>query len=142
MAWYLKRRKNPNPLRLHAHGPVHWGLFSFCGRQIPWQERFGSFVHRCRTTPLTERIQRFLIVGWSFLVIYLSYKRVQRKKGLSQEEKDLAYSRVHQRSAERSTALAHAWKGWIIKTLCSSSATVLMSPHRSMSRSSAGSRTG
>lgn len=66
--------------------------------------------------PRLERLQRFLIVGWSFLVIYLSYKRVQRKKGLSQEERDLAYSRVHQQSAERIYRLGTRMEGLMIKT--------------------------
>lgn len=66
--------------------------------------------------PIHERIQRFLIVGWSFLVIYLSYKWVQRKKGLTKEEQDLAYSKVHRDSAERIYRLSARMEGLMIKT--------------------------
>lgn len=69
-----------------------------------------------RPLPLYQRVQRFFIVGWNFLYIYLSYKWVQRKKGLSQAEKDRQYAKVHQRSAERVFRLAARMEGLMIKT--------------------------
>ena len=33
-----------------------------------------------------RRLQRFVFVGWTFLVVYLSYKRIQRNKKLSKEQ--------------------------------------------------------
>ena len=65
---------------------------------------------------LHHRIERFLIVAWNFLVVYLSYKWVQRKKNLSPEEKDRQYARVHRRSAERVYRLAARMEGLMIKT--------------------------
>ena len=46
--------------------------------------------------PLPHRAQRFAIVGWNFLVVYLRYKRVQKNKKLTPEERERAYSREHQ----------------------------------------------
>ncbi len=66
--------------------------------------------------PFPRRVQRFFWVGWNFLVIYLSYKMVQRKTHLSPEEKDRQYHRVHRRSAERVYQLSARMEGLMIKT--------------------------
>lgn len=68
-----------------------------------------------RPLPLHRRIFRFLLVGWNFLVIYLSYKRVQRSS-LTGPERDAAYSEVHRKSAERIYRLAARMEGLLIKT--------------------------
>lgn len=62
------------------------------------------------------RAFRFLLVGYNFLVIYLSYKWVQRNRKLSPEERERRYSRVHARSAERIYRLAARMEGLLIKT--------------------------
>ncbi len=65
--------------------------------------------------PLHRQVSRFLIVGWNFLAIYASYKRVQRRRGLSPEQRDRLYSQVHQKSAERLYRLAIRMEGLLIK---------------------------
>ncbi len=66
--------------------------------------------------PLHIRAHRFLLVGWNFVAIYLGYKRIQRKKHLTPEEKDRRYSAQHQRAAERIYRLATRMEGLLIKT--------------------------
>lgn len=66
--------------------------------------------------PLHRRVQRFLIVGWNFLVIYLRYKRVQRAKKLSPEQRAARYSREHERNARRVYKVATKMEGLLIKT--------------------------
>jgi len=66
--------------------------------------------------PLPRRLQRFSTVGWNFLVVYVRYKRVQRKKGLTPEERQRRYSFEHQRNAERIYRLAAKLEGLLIKT--------------------------
>jgi aarF domain-containing kinase len=69
-----------------------------------------------RPLPVHRRIQRFVLVGWAFLVVYLRYKRIQRNKKLTPEERKLRYSREHERSAERVYRLATRMEGLLIKT--------------------------
>ncbi|MCK9520936.1 MAG: ABC1 kinase family protein [Dehalococcoidia bacterium] len=69
-----------------------------------------------RPLPPHLRAFRFLLVGWNFLVIYLSYKRVQRNKRLAGAEREAAYSEVHRKSAERIYKLAARMEGLLIKT--------------------------
>ncbi|MCC7365271.1 MAG: ABC1 kinase family protein [Dehalococcoidia bacterium] len=66
--------------------------------------------------PLHRRAWRFLLVAWTFLLIYLDYKWVQRNRKLTPEEKDRRYSAVHHRSAERIYHLAARMQGLLIKT--------------------------
>lgn len=66
--------------------------------------------------PLPHRAQRFAIVGWNFLVVYLRYKRVQKNKRLTPAERERAYSREHQRNAERIYKTAARLEGLLIKT--------------------------
>ncbi|MGI8423827.1 MAG: ABC1 kinase family protein [Chloroflexota bacterium] len=61
-------------------------------------------------------MQRFVLVGWNFVVIYLGYKRLQRKKGLVGEERERLYARQHQRAAERIYRLSTKMQGLLIKT--------------------------
>jgi aarF domain-containing kinase len=65
---------------------------------------------------LHRRLQRFLLVGWTFVTVYLSYKRIQRNKKLSKEQRDQRYARAHQRNAERIYRLAIRMEGLMIKT--------------------------
>jgi predicted unusual protein kinase regulating ubiquinone biosynthesis (AarF/ABC1/UbiB family) len=69
-----------------------------------------------RPLPIHRRLQRFLFVGWTFLAVYLSYKRIQRKKGLAPLDRDARYARAHQRNAERIYHLAVRMEGLLIKT--------------------------
>ena len=66
--------------------------------------------------PLHLRTQRFLLVGWNFLVVYLTYKRIQRKKRLAPAERDRRYHRAHEQSAQRIYRLAIRMEGLMIKT--------------------------
>src|SRR5688572_20494504 len=68
-----------------------------------------------RPLPLPLQVGRFLVVGWNFLVVYLSYKRIQRMKGLSPEEKKRRFSRAHRRNAERIYRLSARMEGLLIK---------------------------
>src|SRR5690242_11910889 len=63
-----------------------------------------------------HRVHRFILVGWTFLVVYLSYKRIQRNKKLSKAERDGRYSAAHLRNARRVYRLAVRMEGLMIKT--------------------------
>ncbi|HNM79087.1 MAG TPA: AarF/UbiB family protein, partial [Tepidiformaceae bacterium] len=66
--------------------------------------------------PWPKRARRFLDVGWTFLVVYLSYKRIQRNKKLTPRQRELRLSRAHTRNAERIYRLATRLEGMMIKT--------------------------
>lgn len=66
--------------------------------------------------PPHRRLQRFAFVAWNFVVVYLGYKRIQRKKHLSAAEREARYARQHLRSAERIYKLATRLEGLLIKT--------------------------
>lgn len=59
---------------------------------------------------------RFIRVGWNFAVVYLGYKRIQRQKSLSPEERAARYAEQHRRAAERMYRLAVSLEGLLIKT--------------------------
>jgi aarF domain-containing kinase len=65
--------------------------------------------------PLHRRVQRLVFVAWTFLLIYVTYKRIQRKK-LPQPERDLRYAEAHRKNAERIYRLAVRMEGLLIKT--------------------------
>ncbi len=62
------------------------------------------------------RARRFLDVGWTFLLIYVSYKRIQRDKKLSAAERERRLSAAHRKSAKRIYRLATRMEGLLIKT--------------------------
>jgi len=66
--------------------------------------------------PWHQRARRFLDVGRTFLVIYLSYKRIQQNKKLTPRQRELWLSRAHTRNAERIYGLATRLEGMMIKT--------------------------
>ncbi len=66
--------------------------------------------------PLHQRGKRFLDVGWTFLVIYISYKRIQRNKKLTTMQREVRLSRAHTKNAERIYGLAIRLEGMMIKT--------------------------
>ncbi|MEO8540515.1 MAG: ABC1 kinase family protein [bacterium] len=70
------------------------------------------------TNPLPWHLRgkRFLDVGWTFLVIYISYKRIQRNKKLSPKQRERRLSRAHTKNAERIYGLATRLEGMMIKT--------------------------
>jgi aarF domain-containing kinase len=63
-----------------------------------------------------RRAQRFVLVGWAFLMVYLTYKRIQRNKKLSPAERARRYSAAHLKNAERIYKLATRMEGLMIKT--------------------------
>ena len=69
-----------------------------------------------RPLPTHHRVQRFFLVGTTFLRVYVSYKRIQRNKKLTTEEKDARYSAAHKKNAERIYTLATRMQGLLIKT--------------------------
>lgn len=69
-----------------------------------------------RPLPLGRRLRRFTLVGWTFAAVYFRYKRIQRKKNLSPEERDRRYSEAHRANAERIYSLAIRMEGLLIKT--------------------------
>lgn len=66
--------------------------------------------------PWPQRIRRFLDVGWTFLVIYLTYKRLQKFPARDPEERARRLSNAHLASARRIYALATRMEGLLIKT--------------------------
>ncbi|MGE0598741.1 MAG: ABC1 kinase family protein [Dehalococcoidia bacterium] len=66
--------------------------------------------------PIHKRAKRFLDVGWTFLIIYLSYKRIQRNKKLTPKQRERRLSRAHTKNAERIYGLAVRLEGMMIKT--------------------------
>lgn len=68
-----------------------------------------------RPLPLPARVRRFTMVSWNFAVIYLRYKRVQRKKGISDAERERRYTFEHERNAERLYRVASKMEGLLIK---------------------------
>jgi len=66
--------------------------------------------------PFHRRLRRFALVGWNFVIVYLAYKRIQRKKHLSPEERDRRYAAAHLKNAERIYRLATRMEGLLIKT--------------------------
>ncbi|HMO96382.1 MAG TPA: ABC1 kinase family protein [Tepidiformaceae bacterium] len=69
-----------------------------------------------RPLPWPTRIRRFLDVGWTFIVIYLTYKRLQKFPAKTQAEKDRRLSNAHLKSAQRIYGLATRMEGLLIKT--------------------------
>lgn len=55
-------------------------------------------------------------MAWNFFVIYLGYKRIQRQRKLSPEEKAQRYKAQHLRAAERLYRTAVSIEGLLIKT--------------------------
>lgn len=66
--------------------------------------------------PMHQRARRFLDVGWTFLVIYLTYKRLQRNKKLTPRQRERKLSQAHTKNAERIYGLATRLEGMMIKT--------------------------
>jgi aarF domain-containing kinase len=66
--------------------------------------------------PIYRRVQRFVLVGWTFLMVYLSYKWIQRTQSLSQQERDQRYTAAHLKNAHRIYSLAIRMEGLMIKT--------------------------
>jgi aarF domain-containing kinase len=64
--------------------------------------------------PFHRALYRFVIVGWTFLVIYLRYKRVQKAR-ISDEERQRRYAREHLRSAQQIYRVAARLEGLLIK---------------------------
>lgn len=69
-----------------------------------------------RPLPWPQRIRRFVEVGWTFVVIYLSYKRLQKFPARDPEERARRLSRTHLRAARRVYGLATRMEGLLIKT--------------------------
>lgn len=65
--------------------------------------------------PVHRRFKRFVITGWNFGLIYSRYKRVQRNKKLSDEERERRYTFEHERNARRLYNTAVSMEGLIIK---------------------------
>lgn len=65
--------------------------------------------------PFHKRLRRFQLVGWNVLVIYWSYKRIQRDKRLSADEKRSRYAAQHQGNAERIYRVASEMEAMLIK---------------------------
>lgn len=66
--------------------------------------------------PWPTRIRRFLDVGWTFIVIYLTYKRLQKFPAKDPQEKERRLSAAHRKSARRIYGLATRMEGLLIKT--------------------------
>ncbi|MDT9627945.1 hypothetical protein RTF48_25255, partial [Escherichia coli] len=60
-------------------------------------------------------VRRFLLVGWTFLSVYLSYKRLQKTRGISKAERERRLTAAHARNAERVYKVAIRMEGLMIK---------------------------
>jgi len=68
-----------------------------------------------RPLPLHQRIHRFLLVGWTFLLVYLSYKRIQKTPWLSPAERERRLDAAHAQNARRIYGIATRLQGMLIK---------------------------
>jgi aarF domain-containing kinase len=68
-----------------------------------------------RPLPIHRRAARFARFGYAFLRVYVTYKRIQRRKGLPAKERERLYRGAHQRNAERIYRLATEMEGLLIK---------------------------
>ncbi len=66
--------------------------------------------------PPLRRARRFLDVAWTFVTIYVSYKRFQRNKKLTGAAREQRLSAIHTKNAERIYGLATRMEGLLIKT--------------------------
>ncbi|GIW17183.1 AarF/ABC1/UbiB kinase family protein [Tepidiforma sp.] len=69
-----------------------------------------------RPLPWPQRIRRFVDVGWTFVVIYLTYKRLQKFPAKDPAERERRLSNAHLSAARRIYALATRMEGLLIKT--------------------------
>jgi len=65
--------------------------------------------------PLPQRLYRFLVVGWTFAAVYLSYKIIQKTPRLSPRERERRLSAAHARNARRIYRAAIRLNGLLIK---------------------------
>ncbi len=65
--------------------------------------------------PIIPRIRRFVTVAWTFLIVYLRYKRIQRNKKLSPAERERRYTVEHRRNAEQIYKVSARLEGLLIK---------------------------
>lgn len=68
-----------------------------------------------RPLPIQRRLERFVRVGWAFVVIYIGYKRIQRDRRLTARQRAKRYAEQHQKSAERLYRLAVRIEGLLVK---------------------------
>jgi aarF domain-containing kinase len=73
-------------------------------------------VTGARPLPWPRRARRFADVGWTFVLIYWSYKRIQRNRKLSPAERERRISAAHRSNAKRIYRLATRMEGLLIKT--------------------------
>ncbi len=73
-------------------------------------------VTGARPLPWPQRLRRFVDVGWTFVVIYLSYKRLQKFPAKDPEERQRRLANAHLANARRIYALATRMEGLLIKT--------------------------
>jgi aarF domain-containing kinase len=66
--------------------------------------------------PWPQRIRRFLDVGWTFVVIYVTYKRLQKFPARDPEERARRLSNAHLANARRIYGLATRMEGLLIKS--------------------------
>jgi aarF domain-containing kinase len=66
--------------------------------------------------PLHKRARRLVLIAWTFLLVYLTYKRIQRRPLLDRAQRDRLYSQAHRKNAERIYRLAVRMEGLLIKT--------------------------
>jgi aarF domain-containing kinase len=66
--------------------------------------------------PWPQRIRRFLDVGWTFVVIYVTYKRLQKFPARDPEERARRLSNAHLANARRIYGLATRLEGLLIKS--------------------------
>ena len=76
----------------------------------------GKSLTGTKPLPLHKRAKRFADVSRTFLTIYVSYKRIQRNKKLTDAEREVRLSKAHTKNAERIYGLATRLEGMLIKT--------------------------
>ncbi len=73
-------------------------------------------VTGARPLPWPQRLRRFVDVGWTFVVIYVSYKRLQKFPAKDPDERQRRLANAHLANARRIYALATRMEGLLIKT--------------------------
>ena len=92
-----------------------WARYSRGAAATDTLKRMARSLTGARPLPWPSRIRRFVDVGWTFLAIYISYKRIQKTRGLSPDEKQRRIAAAHLSSAKRLYRVATRMEGLLIK---------------------------
>jgi predicted unusual protein kinase regulating ubiquinone biosynthesis (AarF/ABC1/UbiB family) len=72
-------------------------------------------IRRTNGLPPHQLAYRFLLIGWTFLAVYVSYKVIQKTPFISAAERERRINSAHRRNARRIYAAATRLNGMMIK---------------------------